>query len=110
MDIGTRIGRHRQHRQWGGVRSTIEVPMLPMPAYEGAYVTLLTKTWSAYVPMCFFLVYPSGQNPGSQAKPLGKSGSMGKFVGNLMDKKRPAGQRRHALPGTGETWRFGGKC
>ena len=26
-----------------------------------------------YVTMCFFLVYPSGKNPGSQAKPLGKT-------------------------------------
>ena len=44
-----------------------------MGAYVPDYVTLLTKTWSDYVTMCFFLVYPSGKNPGSQAKPLGKT-------------------------------------
>ena len=36
-----------------------------------AYVHLLPKMRGAYVPMCLFLVYPSGKNPGSQAKPLG---------------------------------------
>ena len=52
MDIGTRIGRHRQHRQWGGVRSTIEVPMLPMSAYVAAYVrffVFLVACLCAYV-------------------------------------------------------------
>ena len=58
MDIGTRIGRHRQHRQWEGVWSTIEVPMLPMSAYVAAYVHLLPEMRGAYVPMCFSGFWP----------------------------------------------------
>ncbi len=71
-DIGSHIGRHRQHRQWGGVRSTIEVPMLPMPAYEGAYVTLLTEMGSAYVPMCFSWVSLLGRILGLKPNPWEK--------------------------------------
>ena len=74
MDIGTRIGRHRQHRQWGGVRSTIGVPMLPMAAYVVAYVTLLPKMRGAYVPMCFFWVLARGGRGHGQIGQIGQPG------------------------------------
>ena len=75
MDIGTHIGRHRQHRQWEGVWSTIEVPMLPMSAYVAAYVHLLPKMRGAYVPMCFFWVLPPEAHGHGQIGQIGQNGA-----------------------------------
>ena len=55
MDIGSHIGSHRQHRQWGGVRSTIEVPMLPMSAYVAAYVRFFVFLVAC---LCAYVLFP----------------------------------------------------
>ena len=66
-----------------------------MPAYEGAYVTLLTEMGSAYVPMCFSGFLARGALGHGQ---IGQIGQIGQNLTHNVSPQRRQVWRRTARP------------